>query len=139
MTDPALIGETSAIGVLDLALPDTIPIVIRRGYRQGDLGVGPFGVAQNFEYQLLLIGDTVTYTYLELITGTAQRIRYNRISPGTGFADAVLEHTTTPTRYHKSRVTWNPARPGWDLTFPDGSGYEFVSGDPGAHVSAMRH
>jgi RHS repeat-associated protein len=118
----------------DLVLPDVIPIVIRRTYRQGDTGVRPFGIGQSLDYQSTFVGDVATFSYLELITAPGERIRYTRISPGTGFADAVLEHTATPTAYFKSRVTWNAARPGWDLAFTDGTLHQFVDGGKGPRV-----
>jgi YD repeat-containing protein len=53
-------------------------------------------------------------------------IHYVRTSPGTGYADAVFEHTTTPGPFYQSRMVWNGD--GWDLTLKDGTVYVF--GDP---------
>lgn len=122
----------------DLVLPDVIPIVIRRTYRQSDTWIHPFGVGQSFPYQMLLTGDDALYTYAELITGGSERIRYTRITPGTGFADAVMEHTATPTEYYKSRIAWNTSRPGWDLTFRDGTVWEFINGSPGSQLVTIQ-
>jgi len=36
-------------------------------------------------------------------------IHYARISPGTGYADAVYETTASPTRFYKSRIAWDGA------------------------------
>jgi hypothetical protein len=37
-----------------------------------------------------------------------------------------MEHTATPTVFYKSRLSWNSTRPGWDITFVDGTVYEIV-------------
>jgi hypothetical protein len=34
------------------------------------------------------------------------RVHYTRTSAGTGYADAVYEHTTTPSRFDGSKMTW---------------------------------
>ncbi len=56
------------------------------------------------------------------------RIHYNRIDGGAGndFTVAVYEHTSSPTRFHKSRISWNGS--GWDLTLKDGMLYKFRDG-----------
>jgi YD repeat-containing protein len=49
--------------------------------------------------------------------------RFLASRPGTSFTDAVFEHTATPTRFFKARITWNDA--GWDLRLKDGTVYTF--------------
>jgi RHS repeat-associated protein len=122
----------------DLVLPGLPPLVIKRSYRQGDSTVRLFGVGMSFDYQWFLIGDTVAYSYAELITASGGRIRFNRISPGTTLADAVMEHTATPTAFYKARLAWNTARPGFDLTLRDGTVYQFYQGDPGSHLIGIQ-
>ncbi len=62
-----------------------------------------------------------------------------RTSPGTGYTDAVMEHTGTPTAFYKSKLTWNTTRPGWDLTFRDGTVYQFTTmGSPGPFLVGIR-
>jgi YD repeat-containing protein len=54
---------------------------------------------------------------------------YQRTSPGTDQVGAVMEHTgtvdspATPTGFYASVLRWNAARPGWDITFTDGTIY----------------
>lgn len=123
----------------DLVIPDVIPIVIRRSYRPGDIGAGvrPFGAGQSFDYQPMLLGEA-DFSRVDLVTGASERIRYLRTSPGTDFDSAVLEHAATPTAYAKSRLVANPARPGWDLRFKDGTVWEFLNGHPGAQLVAIQ-
>jgi YD repeat-containing protein len=60
-----------------------------------------------------------------LIMPDGGRFRYDRISPGTGWTDAVLEHVGSPTPFYKSRIVWNGS--GWDVKLKDGT--VFVFGD----------
>ncbi len=48
---------------------------------------------------------------------------FNRISAGTGFADAVFQHTETSTRFYKATVNWNGN--GWTLRLTDGTEVSF--------------
>jgi RHS repeat-associated protein len=121
----------------DLVVDDVIPIVVSRHYRQGDVGYRSFGVNTNLSYQMYLTGDNATHTYADLMLADGARVRFTRISPGTGYTDAVMEHTATPTRFHKARLTWNPAH-GWEIAFRDGAVWEFIAGNPGSLLTAIR-
>ena len=48
-----------------------------------------------------------------------------------------MEATATPTRFYKARLTWNPAH-GWEIALKDGTVYEFIVGNPGSLLSAIR-
>ena len=123
----------------DLVVPDVIPIVWTRTYRPLD-GVRAFGQGASHPYNIFLVGDTAAYTFADLIQADGFKIRYTRISGGTGYADAVMEHTTTPTAWYKSRLTWNTGRPGWDVTRTDGTVYEFnaPANWPGPMLTGIR-
>ncbi|MGH7391689.1 MAG: RHS repeat-associated core domain-containing protein, partial [Candidatus Rokuibacteriota bacterium] len=123
----------------DLMVPDVIPIVIRRAYRPDGVR-RPFGWGGDLPYQWYLVGDHINFTYADLVREDGSKLRYTRISPGTGYADAVMEHTTTPTVFHKSRLTWNAARAGWDVTRRDGTVYEFLgyANWPGSRLIGIR-
>src|SRR5882724_250268 len=47
----------------DLALPDVIPIMLTRTYRQGDSVSRAFGIGTSFAYDMFTVGDNVNYTY----------------------------------------------------------------------------
>jgi RHS repeat-associated protein len=55
------------------------------------------------------------------------------ISPGTSYIDAVYEHTSTPSAFYKSRISWD-ASIGWSLRLKEGTVYSFRGGD-GATVA----
>ena len=118
----------------DLVLPDVIPIVIKREYRQNDAvrRNGEYGTAQSFFYQMMLAGDQTTYAFAELVLGNGAKVYYQRTSPGTDKESAVMAHTGTaqnpasPTGFYGSVLRWNAGRPGWDITFKDGTVYQFA-------------
>ena len=108
----------------DVALPDVLPIVLTRVYRQSDSMSRAFGIGMSHSYDLFLAGP-VDDTSADLILPDGGRVHYVRTSPGTGHTTAVMEHTTSPTPFYKSVVAWNASRVGYDLTFRDGTVYEF--------------
>ena len=125
----------------DLVIPDTIPITLKRTYRQSDTVSRPFGIGMTHPYEIFMIGDTRPWTYQELILPDGARIHYDRISPGTSFSDAVYEHTSTQTGFFKSRLAFNAGH--WELTLKDGTMYTFPDSDSAtvprrAAVTSMR-
>jgi hypothetical protein len=123
----------------DLVIPDVIPIVITRKYRQLDSGVRPFGLGMNHDYQMLLVGDQSTYTYADLVLGDGGRIRFDRTSSGTSNTDAIMEHTATPTGFFKARLSWDATRGGWQILLLDGTIYRFVNSSPGPFLSEIEN
>ena len=95
----------------DLAVDDIMPIAITRTYRQDDARSRAFGIGASHPYDMFLVGDTFPYTYTDLILADGSRHHFTRISPGTGFADAVYEHTETQSRFYKAQIGWNGT--GW--------------------------
>ncbi len=107
----------------DVVLPDVLPITFTRTYRPRDTISRAFGIGATHPYDMFLVGTTFPYTYVDLILPDGGRVHFDRISPGTGFADAVYEASTTPTRYFKARIVWNGT--GYTLTRRDGMAYDF--------------
>jgi YD repeat-containing protein len=105
----------------DLTVDDTIPIELTRTYRNNDHRSRAFGVGTSHDYDMFIAGDAVAFTYVDLILAGGEPIHYDRISPGTGYADGVFEHTSTATAFYKSRITWNGT--GWTVALADGSSY----------------
>jgi RHS repeat-associated protein len=108
---------------VDLYLPDVIPLVLKRTYRNNDDGVRAFGVGTQHPYDMWF-DNQVAFQEADLILPDATRIHYVRTSPGVGLGDAVFEHTTTPTAFYGSRVAYNGN--GWDLTMKDGTVFVFA-------------
>jgi RHS repeat-associated protein len=107
----------------DLVLPDVIPIALRRTYRATDTISRAFGLGTSHPYDMFLVGTTFPYTYVDVILPDGGRVHYDRISPGTGFENAVYEHTGTPTRFEKTQIAWDGVQ--FVLTFHDGTVYTF--------------
>jgi RHS repeat-associated protein len=110
----------------DLVSSDVLSIGLHRTYRQNDSVSRSFGIGATHVYDMFLVGTTFPYTYIDLILPDG-RVHYDRISPGTGYADAVYEHTTSPrSAWFKSRISWNGD--GWNLDLKDGTRIVFREG-----------
>jgi len=106
----------------DLVIDDIMPIQISRTYRPRDAASRAFGIGTNLAYDIFLVGDTNPWTYQELILPDGGRVRYNRISPGTGYTDAVYEHKSSATSYYGSILKRGGSTACyWDLALMNGS------------------
>ena len=115
------------MGKSDLYLPDGImPIDFKRTYRQSDTFSRAFGIGASHSYELFFTGTVNPYTYIDLNLPDGQKYRFNRISAGTSYADAVYEHVTSRTRFYKAKISWNGA--GWNLVLRDGTLMAFRDG-----------
>src|SRR5215207_3014719 len=106
----------------DFILPDALPLTLTRTYRPEDSASRPFGIGTSHAYELYLY-SAQEYVQADLILPTGGRVHYVRISPGSGFTDAELEHTATASAFYKSRLKWNGN--GWDLRLRNGLTYVF--------------
>lgn len=102
----------------DLVLPDTLPLSITRTYHSQDSVSGPFGIGSSFTHEIGLTSKS-NYQEADLNLPNGGQLHYVRISSGTGYADAIYEHTETPSIFYKSRIEWNGN--GWNLTLKDGT------------------
>ncbi len=123
----------------DLVVDDVMPLVLSRSYRPQDNNSGGFGIGTNLSYDFFIVGTTGNYTYMDLILPDGMHIHYPRISPGTGYADAVYQNTATPGKYYGSIIR----RGGsvyWSLTLNDGTVYSFgeSTNSPEARFAAVR-
>jgi RHS repeat-associated protein len=112
----------------DLYLRDLLPIVLTRTYRPQDTVSRAFGIGATHPYEMFVTGNSNPYTWFDVVLPDGGRVHFERISPGTGYADAVFEHTSSPSAFYKARITWNGS--GWDATLKNGTVYVFgnVSG-----------
>ncbi|WP_150118990.1 RHS repeat-associated core domain-containing protein [Massilia sp. NR 4-1] len=104
----------------DLTVADVIPLHVARSYRPRDPASRAFGIGTNLSYDFFLVGDTSPWTYQELILPDGGRLRYKRISAGTGYTDAVYQHTTSTTRYYGSTLRYKGGSCYWELKLKDG-------------------
>ncbi|MEX2147141.1 MAG: kelch repeat-containing protein [Candidatus Rokuibacteriota bacterium] len=110
----------------DLAIADVLPLALTRTYRPGDTVSRAFGLGANHNYGLFLYSENGFIT-ISLVLAGGERVRYERTSSGTGYADAVLEHTDAPSPFHKSVLRYVGPYPGtWTITLRDGTVYRFT-------------
>jgi YD repeat-containing protein len=109
----------------DLFLPDVLPIALTRTHRRGfaTTGIRLFGVGSSHPYELFLSFNP-QFQGIDLSLPDGGRVHYPRISPGTGAAGAVFEHTATPSLFFKSRI--QEVQNTWELTLKDGTIYTFT-------------
>jgi RHS repeat-associated protein len=114
----------------DLSLPDVIPIQMVRTYTTNDHYQRSFGIGATNNYDIFMVGDIQPYTYQELIDPTGVATRFNRISAGTGYGDAVYVSTSSQGPWYGATISWNmttipgaswilKTRAGMLLGFPD--------------------
>src|SRR5205823_3409608 len=126
--DPVdLVTGLFLVNTTDLFLPDVMPIEVTRTYRPGDTSSRPFGIGTTHPYAIFL-WSARQYQEVDLILPDGGRVHYVRTSPGVGFADAVFEHTATPSKFYKSTIRWNGN--GWDLSLKDGTVFVFGENAP---------
>jgi hypothetical protein len=77
----------------DLYVPDVIPLAFTRTYRPIDDWAKRNRICFGHVYDLYLWGHRQPYTDLTWFLPDGVEIFYRRVSPGTGYADAVFEGT----------------------------------------------
>lgn len=105
----------------DLYVPDSIPLAFTRTYRPIDDWSRRYHIYLRHVYDPYLFGDRFPYTYLEWRMPDDIHMHYRRVSPGTGYSDAVYEFPWALPNFAGSRIDWNGD--GWDLTLEDGTTY----------------
>lgn len=107
----------------DMSLPGLGGIALSRTYRPGDTISRSFGIGASHLFDVFLVGSTFPYTYMSMIMPDGGQIYFGRISAGTGYDDAVFEHTGTSSCFLGSQISWNGN--GWNLSLRNGSTYVF--------------
>ena len=102
----------------DLDVPDVMPLAFTRCVMPLDDWAKRNHTFLPHVYDIFMFGDRRPYTYLFWVLPDRQQIRYERVSPGTGYADAVFESTSSDPMFSQSRVAWNGW--GWDLNLRNG-------------------
>jgi RHS repeat-associated protein len=124
--DPVDLGTgLFVLRTTDLAVPDFLPIALTRTYRTRDNQSRAFGMGASHPYNMFLIGDSVNYSYADLILGDGGRVHFVRTSQGTSYLNAIFKHTGTESRFHNAKMLWNQQSTRWNMTLGDGTMYEF--------------
>jgi len=102
---------------------------VTRVYRSSDTQSRGFGVGNSMNYGLALYQPVMhDYSWAELVFPNGNRVRYDRISPGTGYTDMILQTGVSSSKFSKSKIAWDGDVFGWVLTLTDGSVYTFGNG-----------
>jgi YD repeat-containing protein len=106
----------------DIEVKDYFDVPLTRTYIAQDWVGGnrvqEFGPNTNHPYDIAPLGTRNPYTEMELRLEDGDFLYFKRVSPGTGYADAVYQHIETSTRFYKSTINWNGD--GWILRLTDG-------------------
>jgi RHS repeat-associated protein len=108
----------------DMSLPDVAPINLTRTYIANDSLSRAFGIGFTQSYDIFIVGDTFPYTYQEMILPSGSRIRFDRISAGTSWTDAVYISTSPDPFFYGATLHFNPNNT-WTITRKDGTVYVF--------------
>ncbi len=111
----------------DLYLNDAFEVPLTRSYNSRDwLSKNPvhsFGRNTSHPYDIAPLGSRNPYTHQMIVLEDGDFIYFDRISKGTGYADAVFQHTETSTRFYRAITSWNGN--GWTTKLADGSEIRF--------------
>jgi YD repeat-containing protein len=109
----------------DLYLEDVFEVPLTRTYNSTAYRpeMLAFGRNASHPFDIAPVGTRHPYTYLMLTLADGTFLFFGRVSPGTGFADAVYQHTETATRFYRAVIGWNGA--GWTARLADGARMEF--------------
>ncbi|WP_159392844.1 RHS repeat-associated core domain-containing protein [Streptomyces cyaneogriseus] len=111
----------------DLAINDSLtPIEISRTYWQGDTSKRAFGIGRDLIYNAFLHSEE-QYKEVDLYLPGGRKVHYVRTSSGTSFRDAVFQPTSASGSFRSTMIKWNA---GWELSFPDGTVWEFPQYSP---------
>jgi Domain of unknown function (DUF6531) len=102
----------------DIFVQDVIPLVLTRTYRPWDYENRAFGIGTNHPYDISPTGPRFPYSSIDMNLEDNREVHFDRISKGTGYADAVHEHHATSSEFYGARIWWNGN--GWTLHFLDG-------------------
>lgn len=105
----------------DLFVQDDIALAFTRTYVPLDEWAKRFKVYIPHVYDPYVTGSRYPYTYQDWSLPDRKSIHFERISAGTGYADAVFEATGFIPVFRGSRVNWNGF--GWDLSLENGITY----------------
>jgi YD repeat-containing protein len=111
----------------DMELGDVFDVPLKRSYRSYDWvhsnPVHAFGRNSNHPYDIAPVGTRNPYTWMMVTLEDGDFLYFDRISKGTGYADAVYQHTETSTKFYKAVLSWNGD--GWTVRLADGSEIRF--------------
>jgi hypothetical protein len=119
----------------DIMLGKGPAFVWRRTYRSGDHVSRHFGVGATHNAEWSLIGDGQRFQWIELIRDDGSRIRFERLTPGESYGNAVYGQTSSA-EFYGAKFGWTGV--GWALRLRDSTVFAFQHcADPGSICSLM--
>ena len=95
----------------DLFLDDVFKVPLTRSYSSADWvhsnPVHAFGRNSNHPFDIAPVGSRNPYTHQMICLEDGDFLYFDRVSKGTGYADAVYQHTETSTRFYEATQSWN--------------------------------
>jgi YD repeat-containing protein len=82
-----------------------------------------FGVHSTHDFDVAPVGSRNPYTYLMIVLPDGDILHFPRISKGSGYADAVYQHSETASPFYGALLRWTGE--GWATTLRDGSKVHF--------------
>lgn len=111
----------------DLEINDVFDVPLTRSYRSNDWvhrnHVHAFGKNTNHPFDIAPLGSRNPYTYQMLVLEDGEFYYFDRISKGTGYADAEYIQTENTGRFFKATQQWNGK--GWTMKLTDGTEFLF--------------
>ena len=105
----------------DLFVQDTMNLAFTRTYFPVNDWARKFQIFLPHVYDLFMTGSRNPFTYVDWSLPDAGSIHFHRVSPGTGYADAVFADDSPSSPFAGSKVAWNGYS--WDLALGDGMTY----------------
>jgi len=109
----------------DLIVHGTPTLVLKRTYRSGFHIQREFGLGTWHNGGRLLEGDADRFSWVEFTDSDASNVRFERISPGTSYANALFEHRSSTSEWQGAQVGWVGS--GWAVRRTDGTLLMFQS------------
>ena len=103
----------------DLIVRGTPTLFLRRTYRSGFNVQREFGIGTTHNGGLALEGDPDRFQWAQIVVPDTAPVRFERISPGTSYANALFEHRSSPSAWQGARLGWTGT--GWAVRRRDGT------------------
>lgn len=103
----------------DLFVDGAIPLASTRCFRSWDNRIRTFGYNRGMSWDIYPTGSRNPYTFMNVNLCDGQAIYFERVSEGTGYANALYEHKASATPFLGARFGWTGS--GWELARADGA------------------
>jgi YD repeat-containing protein len=113
----------------DFSFPEEPSFRFIRKYRPKDNRSRAFGIGATDSFDCGLVGDSQTFSWIELVLADGKRVHYTRTSRGTDYANSQFRaRSSLGDPFSRSYLAWIDN--GWDLTTTDGWTYRFPASSP---------